>query len=158
PEDESHGEAPGRAGLRGEAGYGECNRAGRYPQRDFTLLFTGLPPCATTDGSSGAKSYGCLRRGAAGLCRTGRKPCAPRPSWSTIMLRPLVALAFASAAGTASAADEPVPPKEVTPLFDGKTLTGLTPWLKDTKREDPNKVFRVTDGMIHITGEGFGYL
>src|SRR4051794_5381979 len=58
----------------------------------------------------------------------------------------------------AALADEPVTPKDVTPLFNGKDLSGLTPWLKDTKREDPKRVFRVTDGMIHMTGDGFGYL
>ena len=43
-------------------------------------------------------------------------------------------------------------------LFNGKDLTGLTTWLKDTKREDPRKVFTVQDGMIHVSGEGTGYL
>jgi hypothetical protein len=53
---------------------------------------------------------------------------------------------------------EPITPKESTPLFNGKDLSGLTTWLKDTKREDPKQVFRVTDGQLHITGEGFGYV
>ncbi|HEX4611149.1 MAG TPA: family 16 glycoside hydrolase, partial [Urbifossiella sp.] len=43
-------------------------------------------------------------------------------------------------------------------LFNGKDLTGFTPWLKDTKNADPRRVFRVTDGLLHITGDGFGYL
>ena len=60
--------------------------------------------------------------------------------------------------GAALAADEPVVPKETAQLFNGKDLTGLTTWLKDSKREDPKKVFRVTDGNLHITGDGFGYL
>src|SRR6516225_10191541 len=51
-----------------------------------------------------------------------------------------------------------VVPKETIQLFSGKDLSGLTTWLKDTKREDPRKVFRVTDGQIHISGDGFGYL
>src|SRR5437868_7362 len=55
-------------------------------------------------------------------------------------------------------AAEPVRPTERVALFNGKDLSGLTPWLKDTKREDPRRVFRVTDGMIHITGDGTGYL
>src|SRR5215204_7592146 len=55
-------------------------------------------------------------------------------------------------------ADEPVTPKESAALFNGKNLDGLTSWLKDSKREDPKQVFRVTDGEIHMTGEGFGYL
>ncbi len=43
-------------------------------------------------------------------------------------------------------------------LFDGKTLGDCYTWLKDTKREDPRKVFTVADGMIHISGDGLGGL
>ncbi len=69
----------------------------------------------------------------------------------------LVVTAFAPV-GVAIAADEPVSPKETAALFNGKDLTGLTTWLKDSKREDPKKVFRVADGNLHITGDGFGYI
>lgn len=53
-------------------------------------------------------------------------------------------------------ADEPK--GKPIPLFNGKDLTGLTTWLKDTKREDPRKVFSVKDGVLHISGDGFGYV
>ena len=43
-------------------------------------------------------------------------------------------------------------------LFNGKDLAGFYTWLVDTKREDPRHVFTVTNGMIHISGEGLGYL
>jgi len=49
-------------------------------------------------------------------------------------------------------------PTEVIPLFNGKNLTGLYTWLKDTKRDDPRKVFSVRDGMLHISGDGYGYV
>ena len=62
----------------------------------------------------------------------------------------LVALSFA-------ADPTPIAPTAPAPLFNGKDLTGLEVWLKDTKREDPRKVFRVADGQIHLTGDGFGY-
>jgi hypothetical protein len=53
----------------------------------------------------------------------------------------------------------PARPGEVIRLFNGKDLAGLTTWLRDTKRDDPRRVFRVTDdGLLHITGDGFGYL
>ena len=53
----------------------------------------------------------------------------------------------------------PERPREVIRLFNGKDLSGLTTWLKDTRRDDPRRVFRVTDdGLIRITGDGFGYL
>lgn len=53
---------------------------------------------------------------------------------------------------------EPVRPTATMPLFNGKDLTGLTTWLKDTKRNDPRKVFSATDGQLHISGDGFGYV
>ena len=74
------------------------------------------------------------------------------------MIRLLLTLAAFALSGVALAADEPIAPKEVTPLFNGKDLSGLTTWLRDSKRDDPKKVFRVTDGNLHITGDGFGYL
>ena len=55
-------------------------------------------------------------------------------------------------------------PKAVTPregvikLFDGQSLDGFYTFLKDTQFEDPRKVFRVTDGMLHVTGDGLGAL
>jgi hypothetical protein len=43
-------------------------------------------------------------------------------------------------------------------LFNGKDLSGWTTWLKESQREDPRKVFSVQDGMLHISGDGYGYL
>ena len=57
----------------------------------------------------------------------------------------------------AFAEPEPTTPTATTSLFNGKDLTGLEVWLKDTKRDDPKRVFRVTDGQLHLTGDGFGY-
>src|SRR3954465_15932960 len=55
--------------------------------------------------------------------------------------------------------NEAVAPKDhVIRLFDGNSLGDCYTWLKDTKREDPRKVFHVTNGMIHISGDGFGGL
>ena len=62
---------------------------------------------------------------------------------------------LAIATGKISAED--FKPQTVS-LFNGKDLAGLSTWLKDTKKEDPRKVFRVENGMIHVSGEGFGYL
>lgn len=55
------------------------------------------------------------------------------------------------------------PAKTIAPiskieLFNGKNLNGFYTYLQDTKYEDPRNVFRVTDGMIHITGDGYGSL
>lgn len=43
-------------------------------------------------------------------------------------------------------------------LFNGKNLEGFYTWIRDLQYADPNKVFTVKDGMIHITGEGYGGL
>jgi hypothetical protein len=51
----------------------------------------------------------------------------------------------------------PVTPHETIRLFNGTDLTGLTTWLRDTKRNDPRKVFSARDGLLHISGDGFGY-
>jgi hypothetical protein len=69
-------------------------------------------------------------------------------------------LALGLAAGASPGAEkgaEPVSPKEVVRLFNGKDLSGLTTWLKDTRREDPRKVFSVQDGVLRVSGDGFGY-
>lgn len=76
---------------------------------------------------------------------------------------PVVLIALLSGVmfnGPTAAGDEPTPvvPQDVVPLFNGADLTGLTTWLKDTRRDDPRRVFRVTDGLLHITGDGMGYV
>ncbi len=54
---------------------------------------------------------------------------------------------------------EPISPTDgVVNLFNGKDLSGLSPWLKDSQRADSKHVFTVHDGMIHVSGEGAGYL
>jgi hypothetical protein len=53
---------------------------------------------------------------------------------------------------------QPIRPRVEIRLFNGKDLTGLSTWLKDTKKADPRKVFRVTDGLLHISGDGYGYV
>jgi hypothetical protein len=59
----------------------------------------------------------------------------------------------------AQAVDEAiVPTDDVIRLFDGRTLGDCYTWLKDSQREDPRQVFRVTDGMIHVTGDALGGL
>jgi hypothetical protein len=53
---------------------------------------------------------------------------------------------------------QPMSPEAVTPLFNGKDLNGLTTWLKDTHHGDPRGVFKVTDRMLHFSGDGDGYV
>jgi hypothetical protein len=65
---------------------------------------------------------------------------------------------LSSAIPAEPAASEAIRPTQTIPLFNGKDFTGLTTWLRDTKREDPRKVFQFEDGMLHISGDGFGYV
>ena len=49
-------------------------------------------------------------------------------------------------------------PSDWRPLFNGRDLSGLFTWLKDTGRDDPKGVFSVKDGILHVSGEGMGYV
>jgi len=43
-------------------------------------------------------------------------------------------------------------------LFNGRNLEGFYTWIRDSQNADPKKVFTVKDGMIHISGDGYGGL
>jgi hypothetical protein len=63
----------------------------------------------------------------------------------------------AEEAATKTDVTEAIAPKDrEIKLLDGKTLGDTYTWLKDTKREDPRKVFTVSEGLIHISGDGYG--
>jgi hypothetical protein len=62
------------------------------------------------------------------------------------------------ASGSDGPMTDAVRPREVVRLFNGRDLAGLSTWLKDSRRDDPRQVFRVTDGLLHITGDGDGYI
>lgn len=85
-------------------------------------------------------------------------PRAPRPNGEGNAVprrgfNALVGAAFVSAAIGGPAVGR----EEVLFRFNGKDLDGFTTWLKETRRDDPRRVFRVEDGTIHI-GRGYGYL
>ena len=65
---------------------------------------------------------------------------------------------FASnALGQAKEKTAPITPKSgVIRLFNGKDLEGLYTFLEDTKYEDPRKIFSVHDGLLAISGDGYG--
>jgi hypothetical protein len=70
------------------------------------------------------------------------------------------AVCLDAVAGTGAAADRAaaIKPTEVIKLFDGRTLGDCYTFLQDTKRADPRRVFRITDGRLHVTGDGLGSL
>lgn len=57
-------------------------------------------------------------------------------------------------------AEEPeaIRPTGTIQLFNGRDLTGLYTFLKESGREDPKQVFTVKDGMLHVSGEDMGYV
>ena len=68
------------------------------------------------------------------------------------------ALASGSAA-TAPRSGTAFSPREgVVQLFNGRDLSGLYPWLKDSAFRDPEHVFTVRDGLLRISGSTPGYL
>ena len=75
----------------------------------------------------------------------------------------VVGLLAICAIGQPASADDKSKAKAVKPtklvkLFDGKTLDPFYTFMSDTKYKDPRRVFRVTDGMLHVTGDGLGGL
>jgi len=67
------------------------------------------------------------------------------------------ALFFAALAPLAGAQEAIKPDKPII-HFKSNDLAGLHTWLKDTKTQDPRKVFSVSEGVLHISGDGFGYV
>ena len=68
----------------------------------------------------------------------------------------LTASAFAA---EGSRQDAISPGAKAITLFNGKDLAGLYTWLKGQGRNnDPQGVFTVHDGMIHVSGEEMGYV
>jgi hypothetical protein len=65
------------------------------------------------------------------------------------MLTWMLALALGQEAST---------PDRTVVLFNGRTLDGLRTWLRDSKGEDPGKVFSVVDGLLRCSGDGAGYI
>lgn len=77
---------------------------------------------------------------------------------SCLLICAVAILAAGFAVAGASERDAPVVPREVIRLFNGKDLSGWTTWLVDTRDEDPRGVYSVRDGLLRISGDGFGYL
>lgn len=53
---------------------------------------------------------------------------------------------------------DPITPTEPIALFNGKDLEGWHSWLAGFGTDDPRDVFAVRDGLLRISGDGYGYL
>jgi hypothetical protein len=49
-----------------------------------------------------------------------------------------------------------VTPARAIRLFDGKSLAGWYTWLRESRYEDPRRVFSVENGVLRISGEDWG--
>ena len=71
-------------------------------------------------------------------------------------------LGLAASSAGPTWADEGTDRAKAIPLFNGKDLSGWTIFIphkdKSDPRTDPKGVFRVEDGVIHVSGEEFGCL
>jgi hypothetical protein len=72
--------------------------------------------------------------------------------------RLLLAVCLSLPAFATAQTSEPIRPSNRVQLFNGTDFTGLYTWLKETGREDPQHVFSVKDGLLHVSGEGMGYI
>jgi hypothetical protein len=80
-----------------------------------------------------------------------------RSSKDSAMIARLLLLLAVSLPVVASSA-EPFAPKGRIALLEGEHAQKWESWLKESKRDDPQKVFVIKDGVLHVSGEGRGYV
>lgn len=68
----------------------------------------------------------------------------------------LLAVGFVILTAAGDERETAITPKKKIVLLNGRDLTGWYTWLRDSKYEDPKKVFSVVNGMLHISGEEWG--
>jgi hypothetical protein len=73
----------------------------------------------------------------------------------TLSLAALAMCLFALPARSAGEQDA-ITPRQKIVLFNGKDLSGWYTWTRDSKYEDPKKVFSVVNGNLRISGEEWG--
>lgn len=93
---------------------------------------------------------------------TGASPTAPTLSTGTHVVT-ATAVDSGGRATQASISITQLAPAPITPqtpiaLFDGTSLPGFYPWFTDSPFADPNQVFTVSDGILHVSGNGWGAL
>src|SRR5262245_51871526 len=86
--------------------------------------------------------------------RTGPFSAISKLMLATLVLAGAAACLFGSATPPAAARSR----DRTVRLFNGRNLDGFYTFLADHgKNSDPNGVFTVHDGMVHVLGKEFGY-
>ncbi len=81
-----------------------------------------------------------------------------------MVMRMMTVIALVSAASVwatesnSSAANDGITPTETIRPFDQKDLGSFTSWLKKTGSEDPQRVFRLENGILRCGDEDMGYV
>ena len=81
-----------------------------------------------------------------------------------MVVRMMIVIALVSAASVwatesnSSAANDAITPTETIRPFDQKDLGSFTSWLKKTGSEDPQRVFRLENGILRCGDEDMGYV
>lgn len=91
-----------------------------------------------------------------GLLDDSRRP-GPPIGWKSPLLAWFALLALLLA-GAPFARSQAIIPQNRIPLFNGNSLGGLYPWFENSGFSDPDEVFQVENGMLHVTGNGWGTL
>ncbi len=77
----------------------------------------------------------------------------------TMMLVAWSLLVFLPRQVCADEAPEVIEPKsDIIRPFNGRNLEGFTSWLREEDRPKVSNAYSAVDGMIHISGQGMGYL
>src|SRR5689334_23110308 len=65
-------------------------------------------------------------------------------------------LATLMACSVGAAAQDVITPNKPIKLLNGRDLNGWYTWTRNSKYEDPRKVFSIVDGQLRISGEEWG--
>ena len=88
-----------------------------------------------------------------------RRPALHLLLLSLLCIGPAATAARAAETETTESRETAVSPVDgPIKLFNGKNLDGFYTWIRGSQYDDPKQVFTVQDGMLHISGDGYGGL
>jgi hypothetical protein len=80
-------------------------------------------------------------------------------SWRRLAMAGTLALSFAAVLAAPGGAAQPPQSPHAIRLFNGRNFDNWYTWINGHgKNSDPNGIFKVENGVIHVLGKEFGYL